>query len=232
MPAAHILIVESTPAIQELIALNLGMAGHQISRAADAESALLMLEDQLPDMVLLDWNLPGQSGLSLVRRLRAQSRTRGLPIMMVTARCGEHDKIMALESGADDYMTKPFSPREMVARVHCLLRRWQPQSLADAPVQLAGLRLDPCTQRVTAGARELALGRVEFKLLNFLMSHPERVHTRAQLLDQVWGNGSYLDERTVDTHVGRLRSALQPSGYQQRIETVRGSGYRFVAAQA
>ena len=231
MPAAHILIVESTPAIQELIALNLGMAGHQISRAADAESALLMLEDQLPDMVLLDWNLPGQSGLSLVRRLRAQSRTRGLPIMMVTARCGEHDKIMALESGADDYMTKPFSPREMVARVHCLLRRWQPQSPADAPVQLAGLRLDPCTQRVTAGARELALGRVEFKLLNFLMSHPERVHTRAQLLDQVWGNGSYLDERTVDTHVGRLRSALQPSGYQQRIETVRGSGYRFVAAQ-
>lgn len=232
MPAAHILIVESTPAIQELIALNLGMAGHQISRAADAESALLMLEDQLPDMVLLDWNLPGQSGLSLVRRLRAQSRTRGLPIMMVTARCGEHDKIMALESGADDYMTKPFSPREMVARVHCLLRRWQPQSPADAPVQLAGLRLDPCTQRVTAGARELALGRVEFKLLNFLMSHPERVHTRAQLLDQVWGSGSYLDERTVDTHVGRLRSALQPSGYQQRIETVRGSGYRFVAAQA
>lgn len=232
MPAAHILIVESTPAIQELIALNLGMAGHQISRAADAESALLMLEDQLPDMVLLDWNLPGQSGLSLVRRLRAQSRTRGLPLMMVTARCGEHDKIMALESGADDYMTKPFSPREMVARVHCLLRRWQPQSPADAPVQLAGLRLDPCTQRVTAGARELALGRVEFKLLNFLMSHPERVHTRAQLLDQVWGNGSYLDERTVDTHVGRLRSALQPSGYQQRIETVRGSGYRFVAAQA
>jgi len=232
MPAAHILVVESTPAIQELIALNLGMAGHRISRAADAESALLMLEDSLPDLVLLDWNLPGQSGLSLVRRLRAHSRTRGLPIMMVTARCGEPDKIMALEAGADDYMTKPFSPREMVARVHCLLRRWLPQAGSDAPVQLAGLRLDPCTQRVTAGARELALGRVEFKLLNFLMSHPERVHTRAQLLDQVWGSAACLDERTVDTHVGRLRSALQPSGYQRRIETVRGSGYRFVAAQA
>ncbi len=231
MPAAHILVIESTPAIQELIALNLGMAGHQISRAADAESALLMLEDHLPDLLLLDWNLPGQSGLSLVRRLRAQTRTRQLPIMMVTARCGEADKIMALESGADDYMTKPFSPREMVARVHALLRRWQTAGGADAPVQLAGLRLDPCTQRVTAGARELALGRVEFKLLNFLMSHPERVHTRAQLLDQVWGRAVYLDERTVDTHVGRLRSALQPSGYQQRIETVRGSGYRFVAAQ-
>jgi two-component system phosphate regulon response regulator PhoB len=232
MPAAHILVIESTPAIQELIALNLGMAGHQISRASDAESAMLMLEDSLPDLVLLDWNLPGQSGLSLVRRLRAQSRTRALPIMMVTARCGEPDKIMALECGADDYMTKPFSPREMVARVHCLLRRWQPLAGADAPVQLAGLRLDPCTQRVTAGARELALGRVEFKLLNFLMSHPERVHSRAQLLDQVWGSAVYLDERTVDTHVGRLRNALQPSGYQQRIETVRGSGYRFVAAMA
>jgi len=232
MPAAHILVIESTPAIQELIALNLGMAGHQISRASDAESAMLMLEDSLPDLVLLDWNLPGQSGLSLVRRLRAQSRTRSLPIMMVTARCGEPDKIMALEAGADDYMTKPFSPREMVARVHCLLRRWLHVSAAEAPVQLAGLRLDPCTQRVTAGSRELALGRVEFKLLNFLMSHPERVHTRAQLLDQVWGSAVYLDERTVDTHVGRLRSALQPSGYQQRIETVRGSGYRFVAAQA
>lgn len=232
MPAAHILVIESTPAIQELIALNLGMAGYQISRAADAESAMLMLEDGVPDLLLLDWNLPGQSGLSLVRRLRAQAHTRSLPIMMVTARCGEPDKIMALESGADDYMTKPFSPREMVARVQCLLRRAQVPSGADAPLQLAGLRLDPCTQRVTAGARELALGRVEFKLLNFLMSHPERVHSRAQLLDQVWGSAVYLEERTVDTHVGRLRSALQPSGYQQRIETVRGSGYRFVAAPA
>jgi two-component system phosphate regulon response regulator PhoB len=127
MPAAHILVIENTPAIQELIALNLGMAGHVISRAADAESALLMLEDELPDMLLLDWTLPGQSGLSLIRRLRAQPRTRDLPIIMVTARCGEPDKIMALESGADDYMTKPFSPREMVARVHALLRRHQPR---------------------------------------------------------------------------------------------------------
>jgi two-component system phosphate regulon response regulator PhoB len=234
MPAAHILVIENTPAIQELIALNLSMAGHVISRAADAESALLMLEDGLPDMLLLDWTLPGQSGLSLIRRLRAQPRTRDLPIIMVTARCGEPDKIMALESGADDYMTKPFSPREMVARVHALLRRHQPRTAlrgADAALQMAGLRLDPSTQRVTAGARELALGRVEFKLLNFLMSHPERVHSRAQLLDQVWGSAVYLDERTVDTHVGRLRSALQPSGYQQRIETVRGSGYRFTGAQ-
>ncbi|MRW82629.1 response regulator [Pseudoduganella sp. FT26W] len=231
MPAAHILIIESTPAIQELIALNLGMAGYQISRAADADNAMLVLEDSLPDLLLLDWNLPGQSGVSLVRRLRAQTRSRSLPIMMVSARCGEADKIMALESGADDYMTKPFSPREMVARVQCLLRRSHVVTAA-APLQLAGLRLDPGTQRVTAGTRELALGRVEFKLLNFLMSHPERVHTRAQLLDQVWGTAAYLDERTVDAHVGRLRNALQPSGCQLRIETVRGSGYRFVAVPA
>ncbi|WP_332854325.1 phosphate regulon transcriptional regulator PhoB [Duganella sp. S19_KUP01_CR8] len=231
MRPAHILVIENEPAIQELIALNLSMAGHEVRRARDAESALLMLEDSLPAMVMLDWNLPGQSGLSLIRRLRAQPRTRDLPIIMVTARCGEPDKIMALESGADDYMTKPFSPREMVARVHALLRRLQPPAQpqpADA-VQMAGLRLDPHTLRVTAGARELAMGRVEFKLLNFLMNHPERVHTRAQLLDQVWGNAVYLDERTVDAHVGRLRSALQPSGHQEHIETVRGSGYRFVA---
>ncbi|GJJ04908.1 DNA-binding response regulator [Duganella rhizosphaerae] len=231
MRPAHILVIENEPAIQELIALNLSMAGHEVRRARDAESALLMLEDSLPAMVMLDWNLPGQSGLSLIRRLRAQPRTRDLPIIMVTARCGEPDKIMALESGADDYMTKPFSPREMVARVHALLRRLQPpaQPQAADAVQMAGLRLDPHTLRVTAGARELAMGRVEFKLLNFLMNHPERVHTRAQLLDQVWGNAVYLDERTVDAHVGRLRSALQPSGHQEHIETVRGSGYRFVA---
>ncbi|MBV6319935.1 phosphate regulon transcriptional regulator PhoB [Duganella violaceipulchra] len=231
MRPAPILVIENEPAIQELIALNLSMAGHGVQRARDAESALLMLEDSLPAMVMLDWNLPGQSGLSLIRRLRAQPRTRDLPIIMVTARCGEPDKIMALESGADDYMTKPFSPREMVARVHALLRRLQPATqpqLEDA-VQMAGLRLDPHTLRVTAGARELAMGRVEFKLLSFLMNHPERVHTRAQLLDQVWGNAVYLDERTVDAHVGRLRSALQPSGHQEHIETVRGSGYRFVA---
>jgi two-component system phosphate regulon response regulator PhoB len=233
MPAAHILVIENEPAIQELIALNLSMAGHTVSRARDAESALLMLEDGLPDMLLLDWNLRGQSGLSLIRRLRAQASTRYLPIIMVTARCGEPDKIMALESGADDYMTKPFSPREMVARVHALLRRLpQPTAPRAQTLETAGLRLDPHTLRVTAGARELALGRVEFKLLNFLMSHPERVHSRAQLLDQVWGSAVYLDERTVDAHVGRLRSALQPSGYQQRIETVRGSGYRFVACAA
>ncbi|MFC0169603.1 response regulator [Pseudoduganella danionis] len=231
MPPAHILVIENQPATLELIALNLGMAGHTVSRAHDAETALLMLEDSLPDVLLLDWNLPGQSGLTLIRRLRAQARTRALPIMMVTARCGEPDKIMALESGADDYMTKPFSPREMVARVHALLRRWpvlQPQAAPDA----SGLRLDPHTLRVTAGSQQLAIVGMELKLLNFFMQHPERVHSRAQLLDQVWGSAVYVAERTVDTHVGRLRTALQPSGRQGCIETVRGSGYRYVARGA
>ncbi|MGV7210633.1 phosphate regulon transcriptional regulator PhoB [Oxalobacteraceae bacterium A2-2] len=226
---AHILVVENEPAIQELIAHNLGLAGHRVSRAPDAESALLMMEEGLPDMLLLDWTLRGQSGIALIRRLRAQARTRDLPIIMLTARCGEADKILALESGADDYMTKPFSPREMVARVHALLRRRHPHAAPDT-VQMAGLRLDPSTQRVTAGSRELAMGRVEFRLLNFLMHHPERVHSRAQLLDQVWGRQAILDERTVDAHVGRLRSALQPSGHQEHIETVRGSGYRFAVS--
>ncbi len=230
MPA-QILVVDNERAIQELIAYNLGRAGHQALCCDAAEQALDHIARDLPDMLLVDWTLPGQSGIALVRQLRAQARTREIPIIMVSARAAEQDKILALESGADDYITKPFSPREMLARIHALLRRRQPQ-LASDTVQMAGLRLDPSTLRVTAGARQLALGRVEFRLLNFLMHHPERVHTRAQLLDQVWGNDAYLDERTVDTHVGRLRNALQPSGHQEHIETVRGAGYRFAAWQA
>jgi two-component system phosphate regulon response regulator PhoB len=227
MPA-HILVVEAETAVQELIGLNLTHAGHQVACTSDAESALLMLDDGQPDLILLEWDLPGQSGIDLIRRLRSQHATCELPIIMVSARAGEHDKILALESGADDYITKPFSPREMIARIHALLRRRTRHGAAE-PLHMAGLRLDPATQRVTAGARQLELGRLEFRLLNFLMRHPERVHSRSQLLDQVWGSHVYLDERTVDTHVGRLRSALQPSGHQEHIETVRGSGYRFVA---
>ena len=228
--SAHILVVEAEYAIQELIRFNLAHAGHRVSCVADAETALAALavdEVALPDMVLLEWDLPGQSGLSLIRRLRAHARARDLPIIMVSARDSEHDKVLALEAGADDYITKPFGTREMIARIHALLRRRTPHASIDT-VQLAGLRLDPGTLRVTAGANRIDLGRVEFRLLNFLMLHPERVHSRAQLLDKVWGSQVFLDERTVDTHVGRLRSALQPSGHQEHIETVRGSGYRFV----
>jgi two-component system, OmpR family, phosphate regulon response regulator PhoB len=229
--AAHILVVDADAAVQDLIRLNLTRAGHVVDSRADAESALLVLDERLPDLVLLEWDLAGQSGVSLVRRVRGQARTRDLPVIMVSARSGEHDKIMALESGADDYITKPFGPREMIARIHALLRRRAPQTAADT-VQMAGLRLDPSTHRVTAGNRQLVLGRVEFRLLNFLMHHPERVHSRSQLLDQVWGDHVFLDERTVDAHVGRLRSALAASGHHDHIETVRGSGYRFVAWDA
>jgi two-component system, OmpR family, phosphate regulon response regulator PhoB len=230
MPA-RILVVDGDAASQELIRLNLTRAGHAPLSAADAEAACALLAQRLPDLLLLEWDLGGESGLALLRRLRAQGRSRDLPIIMVSARSGEHDKIMALEAGADDYITKPFGPREMIARIHALLRRRAPQAASDA-VQMAGLRLDPGTHRVMAGACQLDLGRVEFRLLNFLMHHPERVHSRAQLLDQVWGSHVYLDERTVDTHVGRLRSALAASGHPDPIETVRGSGYRFVAWDA
>jgi two-component system phosphate regulon response regulator PhoB len=228
---AHILVVDPDPAIRQLLALNLSRAGHEAAACLDAESAQLLMDDRLPDMLLLEWDLPGQSGEALIRRLRAQPATRELPIIMLAARSGEHDKILALESGADDYLTKPFNPRELLARMQAVLRRRIPHVSSDA-VQMAGLRLDPGTQRVIAGSRQLALGPVEFRLLNFLMHHPERVHTRSQLLDKVWGRHAVLDERTVDTHVGRLRSALQPSGHQEHIETVRGTGYRFVAWNA
>lgn len=227
--AAQILVVDADQAIQQLIGLNLASAGYQVQAAASAEAALVMLDEDLPDLVLAEWTLPGQSGVALVRRMRSQPRTRELPVIMVSARSSEHDKVLALESGADDYITKPFGTREMLARIHALLRRRAPHAAADT-VQMAGLRLEPGTQRVTAGSHQIALGPVEFRLLNFLMHHPERVHSRSQLLDKVWGSHVYLDERTVDAHVGRLRSALQPSGHQEHIQTVRGSGYRFVVA--
>ncbi len=234
--SAQVLLVDPDHATQQLLMQNLRSAGYAVTTCPDAESALVLLDEvqpdrALPDTLLLEWDLPGQNGEALVRRLRARPRTRELPVIMLTARCAEADKVMALESGADDYLTKPFSPRELLARMHALLRRRAPQASCDT-IQLAGLRLDPGTQRVSAGARQIALGPVEFRLLNFLMHHPERVHTRSQLLDQVWGRHAVLDERTVDTHVGRLRSALQASGHQEHIETVRGSGYRFVAWNA
>jgi two-component system phosphate regulon response regulator PhoB len=230
MPA-QILVVESERTVQQLIALNLTRAGHRVACVDGAESAMALIEDGLPDLVLLEWRACGQCAISLIRRLRNQRRTGDLPIIVLSERDAEQDKVLALESGADDYITKPFSPREMIARVHALLRRRTPQALPDM-VQMAGLRLDPNTHRVTAGAQQIALGQVEFRLLKFLMHHPERIHTRSQLLDNVWGNHVCLDERTVDAHVGRLRSALQVSGHQEHIETVRGSGYRFVAGAA
>lgn len=224
---ASILVVEDEPAIQELIAVNLSLSGHDVMRASDAEAAMSMLANVLPDMMLVDWMLPGQSGVNLVRGLRAQARTRDLPIIMLTARGEQQDKILGLESGADDYMTKPFSPRELLARIQALLRRRAPHATSDV-IEMSGLRLDPTTLRVVVGVRQLVLGPTEFKLLQYLMNHPERVHSRSKLLDNVWGRDVFVEERTVDTHVGRLRCALEATGHHIMIETVRGSGYRLV----
>jgi two-component system phosphate regulon response regulator PhoB len=229
--AANILVVEDEPAIQELIAANLQHAGHHVIRAADAEGALGIVRHALPDLLLIDWMLPGMSGVSLARQLRQEERTRGIPIILLTARSEEADKIAGLEAGADDHVTKPFSPRELLARIKAVLRRRAPQ-MTDDPVEVAGLRLEPETRRVFGNSRPLALGPTEFRLLHFLMTHAERVHSRAQLLDQVWGDHVFVEERTVDVHIRRLRKALEPSGHDCLVETLRGSGYRLCANPA
>ncbi|MCC7549760.1 MAG: phosphate regulon transcriptional regulator PhoB [Burkholderiales bacterium] len=223
--AATVLVVEDEPAIQELIAYNLRQAGHQPLRADSAEQALKLMQEALPDLVLLDWMLPGLSGIELARRLRADRRTRSIPIIMLTARAEEHDKLTGLETGADDYITKPFSPRELTARVKAVLRRRAPQ-MTDDVVQVGELHLDPATHRVSARSEPVQLGPTEFRMLHFLMTHPERVHSRTQLLDQVWGDHVFVEERTVDVHIRRLRKALEPTGQDALIQTVRGSGYR------
>jgi two-component system phosphate regulon response regulator PhoB len=223
MPAS-VLIVEDEPAILELVAVNLEHAGYATLRAPSAEEAVRLLRDTLPDVALLDWMLPGQSGLALARRLRSDSRTRDMPIVFLTARADEHDKVAALDSGADDYLTKPFSPRELVARIRAVLRRRAPH-LGEAPVEIAGLTLDPGAHTILGKGRALELGPTEFRLLHFLMTHPNRVYSRSQLLDGVWGDNAIVEERTVDVHIRRLRQALAPSGHDALIETVRGSGY-------
>ncbi len=225
MPA-NILLVEDEPAIQELIAFNLVQAGHHVLRAASAENAWTLVRNALPDLVLLDWMLPGASGIEFAKKLRADERTRGIPIIMLTARSEEQDKVIGLETGADDYITKPFSPRELQARIKAVLRRRAPQ-MTDDVVEVLGLRLDPATHRVSAHDQPVELGPTEFRLLHFFMTHPERVHSRTQLLDQVWGDHVFVEERTVDVHIRRLRCALERSGHAALIQTVRGTGYRF-----
>jgi two-component system phosphate regulon response regulator PhoB len=222
--SATVLVVEDEPQIQELVAVNLEHAGHRVVRAASAEEAETAIRSELPDVVVLDWMLPGESGLAFARRLRGDARTRNLPILMLTARAMEQDKISGLEAGADDYLTKPFSPRELVARIKAVLRRRAPELSGDA-VEIAGLRLEPASRRVSAGGTRLALSPSEFRLLHFLMTHPGRIYSRAQLLDQVWGDHVFIEERTVDVHIRRLRKALEPSRHDRLIDTVRGAGY-------
>jgi two-component system, OmpR family, phosphate regulon response regulator PhoB len=224
--SAKILIVEDEPAIQELLAFNVMQAGFQALRAQDAESAWQQIRDSVPHLILLDWMLPGTSGIVLAKQFRADARTRDIPIIMLTARGEERDKILGLESGADDYITKPFSPRELMARIRAVLRRHVPQ-MPDETVSANGLELSPSSHRVTAKGSSIEVGPTEFRLLHFFMTHAERVHSRTQLLDQVWGTQVFVEERTVDVHIRRLRAALEPVGMDGLIQTVRGSGYRF-----
>ncbi|HSH92494.1 MAG TPA: phosphate regulon transcriptional regulator PhoB [Ramlibacter sp.] len=222
----RVLIVEDEPSIAELIAVNLRHNGFEPVCAPDGEAAQRELDAVLPDAILLDWMLPGASGVVLARKWRTDARTRAVPILMLTARGDEPDKVAGLEAGADDYITKPFSPKEMLARIRAVLRRRAPESVGDA-VSIGGLSLDAATHRTTWKEKPLKLGPTEFKLLHYLMKHPERVHSRAQLLDKVWGDHVFLEERTVDVHIKRLREALGQAGTM--VETIRGAGYRLTA---
>ena len=229
--AATILVVEDEPAIQELISYSLRQAKHTVSSTKNAEEAMKIINDALPDLVLLDWMLPGMSGAEFARMLRRTARTKNIPIIMLTARADESDKVTGLESGADDYITKPFSPRELLARIKAVLRRRAPEA-ADDVVEIGGLRLDSATHRVTVNDAEVVLGPTEFRLLHYLMTHSERVHSRSQLLDQVWGDHVFVEDRTVDVHIRRLRKALENVNKDGLVQTVRGSGYRLSAGQA
>jgi len=220
-----LLLVEDEPAILDLLEFTLAPKGYNIKRATDATTALAIVRDALPDLMILDWMLPGESGVQLARVLRSDQRTKGMPIIMLTARAEEADKISGLDAGADDYMTKPFSPRELVARVNALLRRRAPEH-ADEPIVYGPLTVDPARHEARVNGKPLVMGATEFKLLRFLTAHPERVFSRAQLLDQVWGDHTFIEERTVDVHILRLRKALSNEAAAGLVQTVRGAGYR------
>lgn len=225
--ARRILIVEDEAPIRQMLAFNLTRAGFAVDEAEDCRVARQRIVDARPDLVLIDWMLPDSSGLELTRSIRRDEANCKLPIIMLTAKAGEREKVIGLEGGADDYVTKPFSPKELIARINALLRRATP---ADDETMAAGdLHLDPVSHRVLVGDREISLGPTEYRLLKFLMQHPERVYSRGQLLDNVWGQNVYVEERTVDVHVRRLRKALETFGVDQFVQTVRGAGYRFSA---
>lgn len=223
-----ILIVEDETAIREMVRFAVARAGFEPREAADAHQAEVLIADRIPDLILLDWMLPGTSGIDLARRLRRAESTRAVPIILLTARGEEEDKVRGFEVGVDDYVTKPFSPRELVARMWAVLRRASPGGEEDR-IELGDLLLDNASHRVSVGGEELHLGPTEFRLLHFFMTHPERVYSRSQILDRVWGGNVYIEERTVDVHIRRLRKALEPSGHDHVLQTVRGSGYRFSA---
>ncbi|MFC0446365.1 phosphate regulon transcriptional regulator PhoB [Pseudidiomarina halophila] len=221
-----ILIVEDEAPIREMLSFVMEQHGYQAVEAGDYQLALEKIVEPFPDMILLDWMLPGGSGIQLAKKLKTDDFTRGIPIIMLTARGEEEDKIRGLEVGADDYITKPFSPKELMARMRAVFRRVSPTVL-DEPLEIEGLKLDPVSHRVSAYNDRLDMGPTEFKLLHFFMTHPERVYSREQLLDHVWGTNVYVEDRTVDVHIRRLRKAIEMHGHDRLVQTVRGVGYRF-----
>lgn len=231
MTARQILVVEDEAPIRQMIAFGLRRAGFEVSEAEDSSQARASIADSRPDLMLIDWMLPDMSGLELTRGLKRDEDTRDIPIIMLTARAEEQDKIAGLEGGADDYVTKPFSPRELVARIHAVMRRASPMD-EESRIVVEGLCLDSASHRVTVGDKIISLGPTEYRLLRFFMTHPERVYSRSQLLDRVWGGNVYVEERTVDVHIRRLRKALAPHAYDKHIQTVRGAGYRFSTREA
>ena len=221
-----VLVVDDEAPIREMLVFVLEQNGFQAIEAEDYDSAISAMVEPYPDMVLLDWMLPGGSGIQIAKKFKQNEHTRQIPIIMLTARGEEEDKIRGLEVGADDYVTKPFSPKELMARIKAVIRRVAPTSLEEA-IEVHGLRLDPISHRVTSGGSELDMGPTEFRLLNFFMTHPERVYSREQLLDHVWGTNVYVEDRTVDVHIRRLRKAIATLGHDRLVQTVRGAGYRF-----
>jgi two-component system phosphate regulon response regulator PhoB len=221
-----VLVVDDEAPIREMLVFVLEQNGFQAIEAEDYDSAISAMVEPYPDMVLLDWMLPGGSGIQIAKKFKQNEHTRQIPIIMLTARGEEEDKIRGLEVGADDYVTKPFSPKELMARITAVIRRVDPTSLEEA-IEVHGLRLDPISHRVTSGGSELDMGPTEFRLLHFFMTHPERVYSREQLLDHVWGTNVYVEDRTVDVHIRRLRKAIATLGHDRLVQTVRGAGYRF-----
>ncbi|SEA78905.1 phosphate regulon transcriptional regulator PhoB [Alkalimonas amylolytica] len=222
----RVLVVEDEAPIRDMLCFVLEQNGYQTSTAEDVDQALESLIEPYPDLVLLDWMLPGGSGIQIAKKMKQHELTRQIPIIMITARGEEEDKVKGLEVGADDYVTKPFSPKELMARIKAVIRRVSPTSLDDV-IEVQGLKLDPVSHRVSAKEEALDMGPTEFRLLHFFMTHPERVYSREQLLDHVWGTNVYVEDRTVDVHIRRLRKAISPAGHDRLIQTVRGSGYRF-----
>ncbi len=224
--AIRVLIVEDEAPIRDMLTLVLEQQGYLVSSAEDYDSALRNICEPYPDLILLDWMLPGGSGINLIKHLKRQEMTRSIPVVMLTARGEEEDKVKGLEVGADDYITKPFSPKEMLARLKAVIRRVSPAALEDA-IEVRGLKLDPVSHRVSADDSPIDMGPTEFKMLHFFMTHQERVYNREQLLNYIWGTNVYVEDRTVDVHIRRLRKALEPTEHDKLVQTVRGAGYRF-----